>query len=451
MYYIRRRADRPTDLVCGAPGDHPLDRQPTIARGGTSLLAVALLVWLSPTPPALGSAVDLYGYGARDQAMAGATATTTGGHAAVYANPAGLAFGTGPSFGLAFQRGDFFLQIDGQDRDILESPALSLGLALPIPFEGWLYNRLALAVAFVIPATSILIADIPRPGDPSFILLENRAQTLSLQGALAFRPVEWLSVGAGFIALASLDGAVDVAPNETGRLGSEVRDELVADFALVAGITVAPFDWLSAAATYRGESRADFSFPVTAELGDDFPLPVPELEIQGTAQYDPEQVHMELSGRPVPALLLAAAVRWKRWSQFDNPIVYTATPEGYPEQPAPGFRDTVAFRFGAEGDLCAGDWRFQPRLGVGWEPTPAPAAAGFHNYLDNDRVMSTAGLGVAYDVLRLDIALQWHHLLPRKAGKMPHLLVGPNVGPGYPTIAHDGDMTFWSIELGMVL
>ncbi len=402
-------------------------------------------------PPAGASAVDMYGYGARDQGMAGATATTTRGHASVYANPAGLAFGTGPSFALAFQRGDFWLRIDGQERDILESPALSIGIALPLPLEGWLHNRFALAVGFVIPATSILIADIPRPGDPSFILLENRAQTLSLQGAVAFRPFDWLSMGAGFIALAALDGAVEVAPNDTGRLGSEVRDVLVADFALVAGVTVAPFDWITAAATYRGESRADFKFPVQAELGDDFPLPVPELQIEGTAQYDPEQVHVEVSGRPLPELLLAAAVRWKRWSAFDNPIVYTATPEGYPEQPQPGFHDTVGFRFGAEGDLVVGDWGFLPRLGVAWDPTPAPAAAGFHNYLDNDRVISSVGLGVAFDVLRLDVAFQWHHLMARSAGKMPHLLVGPNVGPGYPTISHDGEMTFWSIELGMVL
>lgn len=423
-----------------------LRRPPVIAS-----LPLALLVAAASSPPASASAVDLFGYGSRDQAMSGATATTTRGQASVYANPAGLAFGTGPSFAVGFQRADFWLNIDGVRQDILEAPALYLGLALPLPLEGWLHNRLALAVGFVIPATSILIADIPRPGDPSFILLANRAQTLSLQGAVAFRPLDWLSVGAGFIALAALDGAVDVGPNDTGRLGSVVKDVLIADFALVAGVTVAPFDWISAALTYRGESRADFSFPVDAELGDDFPLPVPQLQIHGTAQYDPEQVHVEVSGRPLPWLLLAAAIRWKRWSKYPNPIAYTAVPDDYPAQPTPGFEDTVGARFGSEATFEAGDWRLEPRLGAGWEPTPAPPAVGFQNYLDNDRVLASLGLGVAWDVLRLDIALQWHHLMPRSAVKQPELLGGPSPDPDRADIHHDGDLLFWSIELGMEL
>ena len=391
--------------------------------------------------------------------MAGAVVSTSHGHSAVYYSPARLAYGTNPSFAIGYSHGEFDLSIDGGSVAVRGAPALTLGLALPLPLRGWLEDRIALGLGLVLPQTSVLIADIPRPTTPSFALLETRAQTVSVQAALAFRPLDWIAVGAGVLALAALEGHVDVGPNETGRLSSEVSDVLVADYAPVVAVALEPWPWLSIAATYRGASRASFTFPIEADLGDlagqvglgalDVEvLPLPTLAIEGTAQFDPEQVWVEVAGRPTPWLLTAAAVTWKRWSAYDNPIVYTAQRPGDAPQPLPGFHDTVVVRLGLEAQVEAGPVALAPRLGAAWEPTPTPAQSGFHNYLDNDRGILALGIGASWEFLRLDLALQWHHLVPRTATK------GPDTSPehpGWPSIRHTGEIYHAGVELGVRL
>ena len=391
--------------------------------------------------------------------MAGAAAASSSGHAAVYYNPARLASVSDPSFSIGFSSGEFDLRIDGAQEDVRSAPALTLGLALPLPFLGWLEDRIALGLGLVMPQTSILIADIPRPTTPNFPLLETRAQTVSLQAALAFQPLPWLSLGAGVIALAALEGKVEVGPNETGRLGSEVSDTLVADFAPVIGIWVKPLPWLSIAATYRGESRATFTFPIKANLGDlagqvglaglDVEvLPIPILAIEGTAQFDPEQATLELAARPVDDLLVAASVTWKHWSRFDNPIVYTAERPGDAPQPEANFGDTFVSRVGIEGSFTAGPFGLQARGGFAWEPSPAPLQEGYHNYLDNDRAVLGTGLGMDWRFIRLDLAFQYHHLVPRRAVKESTL---SETHPGWPSIEHEGGIFYFGAEVGVTL
>lgn len=391
--------------------------------------------------------------------MTGAVASTSQGHGSVYYNPARLAFDSAPSFSIGYASGEFDLRIDGEEVDVRSAPALTLGLSLPLPFLGWLEDRIALGLALVLPQTSVLIADIPPPTTPSFALLETRAQTVSIQAALAFRPLDWVSFGAGVIALATLEGHVEVGPNETGRLGSEVSDVLVADFAPVIGVSVAPWPWLSFAATYRGQSAATFTFPIEANLGDlagqvglsglDVEvLPIPILAIDGTAQFDPEQVAFEVAGRPQPWLLIAAGVNWKHWSRFDNPIVYTAERPGDAPQPPPEFSDTVSARLGFEATVSVGPITLEPRCGVAWEPTPSPLQRGYHNYLDNDRAVFGLGLGTRWQFLSLDLAFQLHHLLPRTAVKDATIFEDH---PGWPSIEHAGEIFYMGAELGVSL
>lgn len=417
---------------------------------GTLYIRIGAAVLALLPSAARASAVDLFGYGARGQAMAGAAASTASGHAAVYYDPAGLAFDREPSFALGFQRAAFDLRIDGEDAGVDAAPALSLGLALPVPLRGPLDRRLALGMALVLPGTSILVADLPRPGDPSFVVLENRAQTVSIQAAVAARPADWLGLGVGLLALAGLDGGIEVKPNDEGRIGSQVRDVVVADYALVAGLRVRPSDRLAFSATWHGESRADFVFPIEADLGDSLgiELPIPTLDIVGTAQFDPAQLTVEGSWRPLPRLLVAAGATWKRWSRFGNPIQYSAAPPDEPALPDPGFEDTWTPRLGLEADLAAGAVALRPRAGLAFEPTPAPVQRGFHNHLDNDRVISGLGLGLGFRDVTFDLAVQWQHLAPRGAVKSADVDAGH---PGHPSIRHDGEVLLFGLELGAKL
>jgi long-subunit fatty acid transport protein len=433
------------------------------------IIVVTAVVLVGLAGTASASPVDLFGYGARGGAMAGAIISSAADHEAVYYNPAALAFAERPTFAIGFQRADFFLELEGEESPGLGAPALFFGFGVPLPFGGFLKKRLTLGLGFVLPQTSILIAAVPAPSQPSFLLVENRAQTVSLQGGLGLRVTDWLSVGVGFLALAELIGDISVAPNDEGRLGSRVRDQVIADYSPVFGVLAKPTDWMAVGATYHGESSAAFELPITAELGSGFSIPIPRLDLVGTAQYDPRQVSAEASFVPSAGVRVAVGATWKQWSAFQNPIVYTAVPENLPTelcpqkvagaeegqvgcvQPAPEFTDTIVPRLGAEWVIEVGAWEVIPRAGLAWEPSPVPEQDADQNYLDNDRLIVAAGLGVRYDDISVRVAGQWQHLMERTETKRASLLADPESNVGYPEITHSGEVFFWGIELGLEL
>jgi len=424
---------------------------------------------------ALASPVDLFGFGARGQGLAGAIGASAEGFESVYYNPAGLAFARRPSFAIGYQTGTFDLRYGVGDAtptksEALDAPALSIGFGVPIPFGGLLEDRLAIGLGFCIPQTSILIADIERPGDPTFILVENRAQTVSIQAALSFRISDALAVGIGTIALAELDGEIQVAPNAAGRIGSRVKDELVADYALVTGVMLRllPRDiglsedgetsaepsfkrvyGLALALTYRGESRAEFNLPINADLGESFGIPIPQILVHGIASFDPAEVSLEATVRPLDVLSVSLGATWEAWSTSPVPIAYAAVPEGTPPQPLPNFEDVFSFKLGLEGDFAlSSDFSLRPRLGFSYAPSPVPDQVGFHNHLDSDRMIFALGLGARWGRVRIDIAGQVHDLAERTSTKGADT---PDPNPGFPSITGTGHILFGSIELGVEL
>lgn len=411
---------------------------------------IALAVAWSGTAHA--SAPELFGYGARAQGLAGAVVSDARGHGAVHANPAGLAFETVPSVALGYQFARLDLTLDGADHAARDATATLIGFDLPLPLGGPLAERIALGGGFVIPTNSVLVADIPRPGAPQFVLVENRAQTVSLQAAIGVRLLDGLSIGAGFIALSALDGAIDVAPNAEGRIGSQARDQLVADYAPVFGLQARlPAD-LAVGLTWRGASAARFFLPITADLGERFPLPVPTLQIEGVAQYDPAALGYEVGWRRGD-LRLALGGAWTRWSAYPVPIVYTAVPEDFPPQPTPDFDDVLEWRGGVEYAPRVDEIELAARAGYRLSPTPAPEQSGLHSLLDSDRHSVTLGGGVGWRGLRLDVALQWHLLTARSHRKDPAAIEASGYDPEEQpaSLSHEGQIFGGVVELGIDL
>lgn len=435
----------------------------THARLGASVLGLALL---AAPAVARASGPDLFGYGARGVAMAGAPWASSQGHAAVYYNPAALAFDEHLTFAIGFQRAALSLQVNGEPFQALDAPALDIGFGIPLPFGGVMQDRLTLGLAFVLPQTSILIADTPRPSELQWVLLENRAQTVSIQAALGARITDWLSIGWGVLALAELEGAIEVAPNATGRLGSQARDELFTRYSQVVSVHTIPHERLDVSLTWRQESRADYTLPIEVDLGDEFPLPIPTLGIGGTAQFDPQQVTLGIAGRPIERLLLEGSVSWKQWSAFPNPIRYTAVPDDYPAQPAPGFSDTWIGRVAFEVPLTLGPVELAPRGGLAWEPTPVPEQTGLHNYLDSNRLIAGLGSGVAWRWITFDLGVQWQEAFERthtkqcvtdaSGNRVVEAELGaviptsyPGSNPGCDGLNHRGSMFVFNTELGV--
>ncbi len=416
-------------------------------------IAAALL-----TPAAHASAPELFGYGARAQGLAGAVVSDARGHGAVHANPAGLAFEAAPGVAVGYQYATFDLTLDGASHAARDATATLIGFDLPLPLGGPLAERIALGGGFVIPTNSVLVADIPRPGAPQFVLVENRAQTVSLQAAIGVRIIDGLTIGAGFIALSALDGAIDVAPNAEGRIGSQARDQLVADYAPVFGLQgrlpVNGLGELALGLTWRGESAARFYLPIDADLGDQFPLPVPTLQVEGVAQYDPAALGYEIGWRR-DALRVAVGGAFSRWSDYPVPIVYTAVPEDFPTQPEPGFDDIFEWRAGLEYTprIAAWDLGLAARAGYRFTPSPAPEQTGLHSLLDSDRHTVALGVGLGWDRLHLDLAVQWQQMASRRHTKDPDAVAAAGYDPEEMPRrhAHEGRIVGGVIELGVDL
>lgn len=428
------------------------------------------LAALATTAPAalLASPVDLFGYGARAIGAGGAITASATGHEAVYYNPAALAFDEQLTFAIGYQRAGLSLEVNGEPWQALDAPGLDIGFGIPLPFGGVMEDRLTLGLAFVVPQTSILIADTKRPGELTYVLLENRAQTVSIQAALGIRIVDWLSIGWGVLALAELEGAIEVAPNATGRLGSQARDELFARYSQVASLQVLPHERLNVALVWRQESRADYTLPIEVDLGDQFPLPIPTLDIQGTAQFDPQQVTLGLSAAPHAQIELHTSLTWKDWSRFPTPIRYTAVPENYPQQPRPAFHDTFVPRIGIEAFFDPHEQvRLTARGGFAWEPSPVPEQTGIDNYLDSSRSIPSLGFGVAWRWFTFDAATQLQLLSERTHTKdqcvddgRGNLIVPledgatiattyPRGNPGCPGVTHGGHIFVFNTALGV--
>lgn len=398
----------------------------------------------------VASAPDLFGYGARGLATASTLTATAAGGEAVYYNPANLAFSKRASFGVGFQWADFYLRIDGRDEDASAAPATTITFDVPLPFKGTLAERLTLGFGFVLPVGSILTADIPRPGTPRFVRLDHRAETVSLMGALGVRVLDELAIGGGFIALSELEGDIAVAPNESGRIGTQVKDQLVADFAAVLGATYRLDGW-AFSVVFRDESTASFELPIRADLGDQFPLPIPDLAISGTAQFDPRQLIGAASGRIFSSWVGSLSIGWENWSRYRNPIVYTAVPEGFPAQPEPGFRDTVTLRVGAEYSLEYDEFSIIPRAGFGISPSPVPEQTGLHNYLDSTRLIFAGGGGLRYGGLRIDAGIQAQYLPDRVETKDASITVPEDLAGRARTVRHSGVVLATAIEVGVEL
>jgi hypothetical protein len=94
-------------------------------------------------------------------------------------------------------------------------------------------------------------------------------------------------------------------------------------------------------------------------------------------------------------------------------------------------------------------------VGYRYIPSPAPAQDGARNDLDNLRHLMAAGLGVEWSSLRLDLGVQWHHLVSRthhKTGETIEAAGFPaDEHPGFPQIRHGGEIWVAGLELGIAL
>lgn len=403
------------------------DRTAGTFQAGALALAVApvLAVALGAAPTAaVASPLDLFGVGARSPAMAGTGVADAVRYDAAFLNPAGLAEVSGKFLTLGAMSGDLHLYRNDARADTDLLTGLVIGGALRIPLGGAMKDRLGVGFGFHIPTAAVNRTRHPLPGVPVHVLLETRAQTVSLQAAFGVKVTERLELGAGMLALAELRGQIDVTTDASGRFTSFSEQQMLGRLSLVAGARyLLPERNLRLGLTYRGVSRSDYDIVVTNELDEALPVSIPTVKLAGASQYDPLTVALEASWQAGARVTVNGQLAYQRWSAYAQPT--TQPVEGKPELPEHGFTDIVIPKLAVEWRPLLGRTQLDVRGGYQFFYSPAPEMDGLLSLLDNHRHILSSGLGMSWPdtswPVRIELWTQVHVLQPRTHSKDPAL------------------------------
>ncbi len=418
--------------------------------GGLGLLALGLVALWSAA--AVASPLDLFGFGGRSPAMAGTGVSTATGFDAAWLNPAGLADVQHKRVTFGYMYGDFGLAFDGRDTGTDSVQGLVFGGALPIPLGGFMHGRVGLGLGFHVPPNAINRARHPFPGQPVYELLETRGHVVGIQTAVGVVVTDWLRLGFGVQALATLDGTIHVSTDAAGRFTTKSEQELNTRFAPLIGARLrGPTRHTQLGLVLRGEAKTAYQIVVTNDLIKTLPLTIPTLTIGGTSQFDPLTVAGELAWEATDDVRVEAQLAWQNWSAYPLPTVNPV--ESDPPQKPPGFHDIVVPRLGVQWMLLRDRTKgVALRGGYAFVATPAPEQKGRQSLLDNSRHVLSAGLGVqlpgAAAPLHLDLWMQLHLLVPRRHTKDLSIYGPDEVVPFY-TIETTGHIVVGGVTLGV--
>ena len=419
---------------------------------------------------AVASPQDLFGFGARSSAMGATGPASAEGYEAVFGAPGLLAETRRQAFtlGVAVARHSLHADSPGAPRTLSvdEMKTIYIGAALPIPLAGALKDRVTFGFGFLDPSQFLVRGKILYPERFQYPIVAPRVQSLAIVLGLGVRLGDRFFVGIGYEALAGVVGRILIATDATGRVGARSDDQVIATYAPLASLAVDLDDHWRLGATYRGELVGRFVVEIkTQDLG----LNLPAFNVAGVAQYDPQQLALELAwsslGRDVrrgavpvdqAAWRVAAGVIGRRWSRYPGAVERTVleNPAFHPADT--DAHDTLSPRIGVERAMPLGTLAgLRLRAGYVYEPTPLPAqtktvplpggGVTTGNLLDGDRHVVTAGVGVVLGdalPLQLDVYAQLHVLPTRTHTKDADV---PHEAPGWPEVKSYG--TIWVVGM----
>jgi long-chain fatty acid transport protein len=407
-------------------------------------VAVGALVVMAYAPAAWASPEDVIGYGPRSTGMGGTGGAHSEGYEAAYTNPALLSMIREQKLALGVEEVAFNLKVTGPGMpgNVGYDPmhAIVIGADIPVPLKGVLTDRLGAGLALSTPTNVIVRGQILYPETPQFSLLPVRTQSVSVRAGLGLDLGWGIRVGAGFAALAELDGSAVVATDSTGKVGATVQDQLIATYSPTIGVAfdlpIKQQGTTRLGFTYRGPLAARFDVSIDATKLSSLNIPV--LNIAGLAQYDPAEFNFEIAHAGGP-LVVAIGLTFKRWSSYPGPLEPTLScPSDNPGcgalvPPSITYKNTWVPRVGGEYAIDASKaLLLHVRAGAFYEPSPLPSklpssqtyseAAGTTvdvptRYFDANRLALTLGYGATLrgplPPITLDFFGQAHVLLPR--------------------------------------
>ena len=385
-------------------------------------LTFASLLFCAGTASA--NPADVFGLGSRSSSLAGAVTADVQDFSANYYNPGGLVRASGTDISVGYMSASHEFELNGYDSQIdpvrgLVGGVVAPGEILDVPF--------AFGLAVHLSDDRVSRARTIKQQEARWVLYENRAQLLYLSTNVAFEPVEGVGIGGGVTFLAATRGAFQIRgvaklPSaETTVHDSQLQHEVDADLTAIrypqAGAWWEVAETLTLALAYRGESKIDlkigafldgdvslggFEFPATYELD--------SLTINA---FIPQQLAFGVSIAPSKKLHINADVAWVNWAAYESPVSESETgidvggaealvdlPENLPASKPldPNFEDRLVPRIGVEWIAALGEsFELPVRVGYSFEQSPVPDQKGLTNYVDADRHIFAAGVGVVWN------------------------------------------------------
>jgi long-subunit fatty acid transport protein len=302
----------------------------------TLALSLALALALSLPSVAHADLEDELGVGPEVAALGNAVTAVPVGFASVHYNPALLApRGMRPGLSeltIGYVYGQPLVHVTPLGMGTLTMPRVAETSSIVIGGRFDLGHALGLeglvgGVSITTPVTSLFSYSVRPDDDLQWLTLTDGSQHLSLEVGLAYRPVDWLSIGVSarlglavsLYTTAAETSIANVTDPMTGaseidvgtRIGAQ--GQVSARISPIASIAIMPFDELRFGLTYRAASYIDDwgwsrvqGVPGFADIG----------YVHRFAHWvRPHEVALGGAVRPASWLELSADVTWQHWSE----------------------------------------------------------------------------------------------------------------------------------------
>lgn len=368
---------------------------------------MSALVVVAGVRAAAANPAEVFGFGSRHGAHAGAGIAAVEDMGAAWMNPAGLAGarkevttgGLGAVSNLSINR----------RRTPLAQPAGGwFGLTLPAPLGGPLAGRIGFGLGMFVLPDSIARISARFPDEPFYPYYQGRTERLVIVPGVGVRVTDAIAVGVAANFLAGLGGGIEASEGATRAIEARVDETVPSVARMIVGVSWRLPAGVRVAAVFRQRFEVPFQTLAETEVAGE---PI-DLDLSASGQFSPHQVAVGASWRPAGGAV-HLDLGYARWSDYPGPFVAvkSALPLVGPlaaALPSVPWRDTFSVR--AAGDVEVGA-RTVLRGGYGFETSPVPSSQpGTTNLLDGPK--HTVGLGVGWRWPALlggkDVGLELH-------------------------------------------
>jgi long-chain fatty acid transport protein len=359
-------------------------------------LLFAVLSMAIPPRSIYAGPCQAFGLGGRGIAMGGAVAASSADYAAMFYNPAGLAFAEGPTLGMGFVYGAPDLRINGEEQDVDPIRAFQVGGSLPLGSSKYL-GRITLAAAAHIPTSTAIMTGAADPVEPHFVLYSIDPQRTAIYLGGAVRILPNLSIGGGVSMLAGAEFKMNLSLLSSTFFTHQSPSKYIFD--PIFGLKFKPTKSLALAAVYRDDKTASLEPELRIFVGETQVLPT--VTILNLYNYEPREVVVAAMYSFKDRLTVELDVTWMDYSSYQVSTPRYEFEEDVPDWvktlmsmhnfPEPEFRDTFVPRLGSEFIV---NRYFTLRGGYYYQASPVPDQRGITNYADADKHVLSLGGGV---------------------------------------------------------